>query len=75
LRHNFIVPCHFNLTHLMLHNYIMYVCSNLEAIWVKEGNWDFHALTKLFNLTHLLLHNYIMYICSNLEAIRVKEGN
>jgi hypothetical protein len=41
------VPCHFNLTHLLLYNYIMCVCLNLEAIRVKEGNWEFHASMEL----------------------------
>jgi hypothetical protein len=32
LLYNFMVPCHFNLIHLLLHNYIMCVCLKLEAV-------------------------------------------
>jgi len=28
---------HFNLTHLLIHCYKMYVCSNLDAMQIKKG--------------------------------------
>lgn len=32
LQHNFMVPCIFNLTHLLSHNYIMFFCLTVEGM-------------------------------------------